>query len=164
MNVTSLNVMSKLVLPGMVERGRGALINISSVAGHMQCGGPMLAGYSGTKAYVEAFSKSIAYEVAASGVVVQTHIPSFVATKLAKIKRSSLMVPSPETWVAASLSMFGYGGTTVVPYLPHFIQDQIADCLPEFIAGAYVLSLHKDIQRRAIAKAAREAAGEQKAK
>ena len=149
--------MTKLVLPGMVARKRGAIINISSVAGHMACGGPMLAGYSGTKAYVEAFSKSVQYEVASAGVLCQTHIPSFVATKLAKIKRASLMVPSPDTWVKSSLAMLGHGGTTVVPYLPHWIQDYVAFCLPEFIAGKYVLNLHKDIQRRALAKAAREA-------
>jgi 17beta-estradiol 17-dehydrogenase / very-long-chain 3-oxoacyl-CoA reductase len=153
LNVTSTTMMTKLVLPGMVERKRGAIISISSAAGNMTCGSPLLAGYSGTKAYIAALTKSIQYEVSSKGIVCQTHVPYFVTSKLSKIRKTSITTPSPDDWVAASLKMFGYGGTVVVPYFPHFLQDYLAACIPEFAAGWYTCNLHKSIRKRALKKA-----------
>jgi len=151
-----------MIIIGMVERKRGAIINVSSVAGHMTCGGPMLSTYSGTKAYVEALTKSIHYEVASKNVIVQAHIPAFVTTKLSKIRKPNLMTPTPDAWVKSSLAMLGVGGPTVVPYFMHFVQDFFSACIPEWVAGKYVLNLHQGIQKRALKKKEREAAAEGK--
>jgi len=157
LNVYSTTVMTKIVIPGMKERKRGLVVSLSSAAGNMPCGSPMLAGYSATKAYISAFSKSIAYEVG-SGITLQTHVPYFVVTNMSKIRKSSLMIPTPKAWVESSLKIMGYGSTTIVPYFAHFVQDYLAQCIPEGLAGWYTLRLHKDIRRRAIKKAEREAA------
>lgn len=69
-----------LVLPAMVGRGSGTLINISSVAGHKT--GPNLAVYSGTKFAVRAISESIREEVAPHGVRITTISPGLVETEL----------------------------------------------------------------------------------
>jgi len=153
LNVHSTNVMTQIVLPGMVKNKKGNILSLSSAAGNMPCGSPGLASYSATKAYVNALTKSIHHEVSGKGVTCQTHVPYFVSTKMSKIRKTSLNVPSPEAWVASSLRMLGYGGTSVVPYFPHFLQDYVAMCLPEPIIGWYTMKLHSSIRAAALKKA-----------
>jgi len=156
LNVHSTNVMTKLVMPGMSARKGGVVISISSAAGVMTCGSPMLAGYSATKAYVAALSKSIQYEVASKGVICQVHAPYFVVSNMSKIRKASLAVPTPAQWVKSSLDMAGYGGTVIVPYFMHFIQDFAASLVPEELIGWYTCDMHQKIRQRWIKKQERE--------
>jgi len=158
LNVSSTTLMSKLVIPGMVARKKGVVINLSSAAGNMPCGSPGLAGYSATKAYVNALSKSIQHEVASKGVTVQCHVPYFVKTNMSKIRKTSMGVPSADGWVASSLAMVGHGGTTIIPFFPHFVQDFLMTCVPEEVSAFITNYLHKDIRKRALKKKEREAA------
>ncbi len=68
------------VLPGMLERGRGHVITISSDAGRVVF--PGLAVYSASKFFVEALSKGLRLETAGTGVKVSTVQPGNVATDL----------------------------------------------------------------------------------
>ncbi|WP_086825235.1 SDR family oxidoreductase [Allokutzneria sp. NRRL B-24872] len=68
------------VLAGMVERGRGTVINVSSVAGRK--GFPNHTVYCGTKFAVHAMSENLREEVAAKGVRVTTIAPGAVETEL----------------------------------------------------------------------------------
>ncbi|WP_434627215.1 SDR family oxidoreductase [Chromobacterium sp. CV08] len=68
------------VLPGMVARGRGTIINVSSVAGRKTF--PSHAVYCGTKFAVHAISENLREEVAGSGVRVITIAPGAVETEL----------------------------------------------------------------------------------
>ena len=99
LNTESTLFMTKLVLDGMVARRSGAVVNTSSAAG-VQIS-PLLAGYSAAKGGIVAFSKSLHYELKPLGIDVQVQTPLWVATKLAKIRKTSLGVPSPEKWQAA---------------------------------------------------------------
>jgi len=68
------------VLPGMLDRGRGHIVNISSDAGRKVF--PGLAVYSATKFFVEALSQGLRLETAGTGVKVTTIQPGNVATNL----------------------------------------------------------------------------------
>ncbi len=68
------------VLPGMLERGHGHILNISSDAGRKVF--PGLAVYSASKFFVEAFSQGLRLETAGTGVKVTTVQPGNVATEL----------------------------------------------------------------------------------
>ena len=68
-NTLPTTLLCHAFLPDMVARGRGAVINISSVAGIWPM--PYLAVYSATKHYVAAFTQAIAAEYQGSGVVIQ---------------------------------------------------------------------------------------------
>lgn len=68
------------VLAGMVARGRGTIINISSIAGRKTF--PNHVAYCGTKFAVHAISENLREEVAASGVRVITIAPGAVETEL----------------------------------------------------------------------------------
>jgi len=64
---------SQAVLPGMIERGFGRIVNIGSDAGRV--GSSLEAVYSGAKGGIIAFSKTLAREVATKGVTVNTVCP-----------------------------------------------------------------------------------------
>jgi uncharacterized protein len=67
-NITALTHLSRLFLPGMLERDRGGIINLSSLAGFLP--GPNMAIYYASKAYVLAFSEALQEEVRGTGVTV----------------------------------------------------------------------------------------------
>lgn len=61
-NVAGTQTLMKLFLPGMIERGHGYILNIASSAGYMP-GGPKMAGYYASKAYVLSLTRSVAEEL-----------------------------------------------------------------------------------------------------
>ncbi len=76
-NVTGTAVATQAVLPGMLERGWGRIINVASVAGVY--GNPKMTCYSATKGAVIAFTKALAKEVAGGGVTVNAVSPGTVS-------------------------------------------------------------------------------------
>ncbi|MBW1997321.1 MAG: SDR family oxidoreductase [Deltaproteobacteria bacterium] len=72
---------TKAILPGMLARGYGRIINISSVTGP-RVGDPGLSAYSATKGAVCGLARTLALEVAGSGVTVNTILPGYIETPL----------------------------------------------------------------------------------
>ena len=81
-NLDSLFNMTRPVCDGMVERGWGRIINISSVNGQKGCLGQT--NYAAAKAGMHGFTKALALEVARKGVTVNTVSPGYVATCMVK--------------------------------------------------------------------------------
>ncbi|WP_354683314.1 acetoacetyl-CoA reductase [Cupriavidus necator] len=79
-NLDSLFNMSKQVADGMVERGWGRIVNVSSVNGSKGAFGQT--NYSAAKAGVHGFTKALALEVARKGVTVNTISPGYIGTKM----------------------------------------------------------------------------------
>jgi short-subunit dehydrogenase len=77
-NITSLTHLTRLLLPGMIERGGGGVINVASTAAFQP--GPGMAVYYATKAYVLSFSEAVAEEVAGTGVTITAVCPGPTAT------------------------------------------------------------------------------------
>lgn len=80
-NVNGLYYTTRAVLPEMLERETGDIINISSTAG--QKGGPVTSAYSASKAAVIGLSESLMMEVRKKNIRVTTLTPSTVATDMA---------------------------------------------------------------------------------
>jgi 17beta-estradiol 17-dehydrogenase / very-long-chain 3-oxoacyl-CoA reductase len=153
LNIISMNEMIKIVLPGMVERRSGAIINISSGAARMDIGSPYLAVYSGSKAYVDYLSRSLHYEARQFGVYVQSQIPYFVTSKLSKIRHTSFTTPNPDGWVRSAATWIGVPNTpSVVPYIPHRIQDFILRNLPVSLQSNIVVNMHTELRRKFLKK------------
>ncbi|KAL9186802.1 hypothetical protein ACHAXT_010522 [Thalassiosira profunda] len=154
MNVNSTVWMTQLVIDGMAERKRGTIVNLSSgSAGHTM---PLLAEYGAAKMFVARFSESLDAEYRGRGVRVQCQIPFYVATKLAKL-RKSLTVPTADAYVWMSMRWIGHGGV-VQPYWLHGLQGWVMKALPSAICDSAVMSMHAGIRKRGLKKDARLAA------
>ena len=71
---------NRAVLPAMIERGYGRIVNVASIAGKE--GNPMAAAYSAAKAAVIAMTKSIGKDVAGTGVLVNCIAPAVIETPI----------------------------------------------------------------------------------
>jgi 2-dehydro-3-deoxy-L-rhamnonate dehydrogenase (NAD+) len=79
-NASGSFYLSRAVLPGMVERGYGRIVLLSSIAGKE--GNPMAAAYSASKAAVIALAKAIGKDVAGTGVLVNAIAPAVIQTPI----------------------------------------------------------------------------------
>lgn len=89
-NLVGAMLLTRLVLPGMLERKQGAIISVSSVSGHIGTN-PI---YSATKFGLRGFSLSLRRELLTSGVSVSLVSPGFIRTSLTRRRR--LRMPGPE--------------------------------------------------------------------
>jgi short-subunit dehydrogenase len=82
-NVEALVHLTKLLLPGMLSRRRGWVLNVASTAAFVP--GPFMATYYASKAFVLSFSEALAAEVEGSGVAVTALCPGLVETEFADV-------------------------------------------------------------------------------
>jgi short-subunit dehydrogenase len=122
LNVTALTRLTAAVVPSFVARGKGILINISSI---VALSPETLNGtYSGTKAYVLNLTQSLHHEVGAKGVQLQAVLPG--ATSTAFWDRAGLpvqhlpsqIVMTAEDMVDAALAGLDQGELVTIPSLP----------------------------------------------
>jgi len=151
-NIQSTTWMTRLVLPGMQERKRGAIVNISSASARGPC--PLLTVYSATKAYVDRFSTSLNAEN--KHVSVQVQSPFFVTTKLAKIRNPSITTPTPKAYARVGIKAIGYDAD-ISPYWAHAVLVEIMGWLSPFLVAKVVSVMHKGLNKRGLNKDARKA-------
>lgn len=150
-------MLSKMVLPGMKERGRGVIINVGSGVSTVIPASPLLSVYAGTKAFVDCFSRSLDAEYAPLGVRVQNQAPLFVATKMSKIRRARLDAPTPDAWAAAAVRQIGREGS-FTPYWFHGLQQAFVRLAPEWIIRRQVMGIHQGLRSRYYRRVARQQA------
>ena len=131
LNCQAMIQMTHLLLPAMVARGRGAVINISSFVSNHPI--PLLSIYAATKIFVNYFSTSLSKEYASKGIRVQTVTPNFVSTAMTKMHRN-VFVPSAAKYVKSAISTIGIEEMTS-GYLPHAIAHTVIHVIPKSIVG-----------------------------
>eukprot|EP01027_Heterolobosea_sp_BB2_P012727 GEZU01018421.1.p1 GENE.GEZU01018421.1~~GEZU01018421.1.p1 ORF type:complete len:371 (-),score=84.75 GEZU01018421.1:225-1337(-) len=156
-NINATNEMTRIVLPGMVNRRRGAIINLSS--GYGVFPSPMLAVYSATKAYIDFFSQSLSAEYKQFGIQVQSVVPFFVTTNMSKIRTPTLTVPSAQHFTKLAVEHIGHDDLRVSPYYMHSLQMwKMSSLLPRFMSLASLQKNNASIRERALAAIARRKA------
>ncbi|XP_036924941.1 very-long-chain 3-oxoacyl-CoA reductase [Sturnira hondurensis] len=148
-NVLSVCKMTQLVLPGMVERSKGVILNISSASGMVPI--PLLTIYSASKAFVDFFSQCLHEEYRSKGIFVQSVLPFFVATKLAKIRKTTLQTPSPETYVKLALKTVGLKSRTN-GYPIHSLIISIISLLPSWLHFKMTMNFNKSLRAQRLKK------------
>ncbi|KAK8529337.1 hypothetical protein V6N13_102266 [Hibiscus sabdariffa] len=149
-NLEGTTWVSKAVLPAMINRKRGAIVNVGSGASVVVPSHPLFTIYAATKAYVDQLSRSLYVECKLSGINVQCQVPLYVATNLASrvasIEKPSVFVPSPEDYAKAAIRRIGYEARCT-PYWSHAVQWCFARLLPDDLLDAWRLSI--GLRRRA---------------
>ena len=108
-NVTALTALTRLFLPGMVERNQGGILNVGSTAGFQP--GPLMAVYYATKAYVVSFTEALAEEVTGSDLRVSCLCPGPTATEFAETARmTNSNLFRRQTMTAGEVARIGYEG------------------------------------------------------
>jgi hypothetical protein len=134
LNVLALVRLTHTVLGPMVERGNGAVINVSSLAG--EAPSPYTATYAATKAFVTSFTEALSEELRGSGVRVQALLPGFTRTEFqerAGIDTSAipgLAWMEPEAVVDASLAALEKGQVTCIPGVANRMLAPLQRMLP----------------------------------
>ncbi|HXJ20195.1 MAG TPA: SDR family oxidoreductase [Polyangia bacterium] len=82
-NVTALVHLTGLLLPGMVARGSGRILNMGSTAGFQP--GPFMATYYATKGFVNSWTEALAYELRGTGVTATVVCPGATDTEFGAI-------------------------------------------------------------------------------
>ena len=130
-NCVSATMICHALLPGMVERDRGAVINIvSSTSFYVM---PYFSEYSATKHYMAAFTAGLRAEVgSSSNVVIQEIDPGQTNTNMARdlIPISRIEAPTPEMFVASSILSLGWSQKTGGWWF-HSLHRLVSSMLPE---------------------------------
>src|SRR5215469_11301779 len=82
-NVTAVVLLTRLLLPGMIARKSGRILNIGSTAGFQP--GPYMAVYYATKAFVNSFTEALSVELRGTGVTATLCCPGATETEFAKV-------------------------------------------------------------------------------
>ncbi len=143
LNVATLTDLTRALLPAMVERESGKILNVASTAAFMP--GPLMAEYYATKAYVLSFSEAIADELRNSGVTVTALCPGPVDSgfqsgadmhdsKLVKGKK----IMSAETCAKLAVAGMNAGKPVVVTGLINKLQAMSPRLVPRRFVPAMV--------------------------
>ena len=127
-NLDSVFNMSKQVVDGMVDRGWGRVINISSVNGQKGAFGQT--NYSAAKAGMHGFTKALALEVARKGVTVNTISPGYIGTQMV----SSIAPDVLESKILPQIPMGRLGKPEEVAGLVAYLASEEA----AFLTGANI--------------------------
>lgn len=123
---------TRLILPSMIDRRRGAIINVSSIAGLFSV--PYLAQYAATKAFLVAFSEAIAQETRNAGVRIQVCCPGYTKTdfhaRAGFPSRDPLGSDSPSHVVEASLAALEKGSSFVTVGMKGGVLAMMSRCVP----------------------------------
>jgi len=123
--VTAVIELTYRLLPGMLERGYGRIINVASVAGLI----PASAGhtlYSATKAFLIKFSESLGHEVRAKGVHVLALCPGFTHSEFHDVLGTREQMKHTPAWLwldAETVARQGYDA--VMAGLPLYINGRV---------------------------------------
>ena len=110
-NVVSILRVSRMVIPGMVARKKGLVLNLGSFAGQVTT--PLLATYAGSKAFLSGWSQALGEELRRSNITVSLLNTYFVVSNMSKVRKSSAMIPTPKQYVAQVLKTIGRNGGAV---------------------------------------------------
>jgi short-subunit dehydrogenase len=98
LNVIALSRLTRAVLPGLIAKGRGAVVNVASIVAYNTVLGGI---YSGTKAYVVNFTEALESELEGTGVSAQVVLPGPVRTDFWDVAGADISTLPPEIVMTA---------------------------------------------------------------
>jgi short-subunit dehydrogenase len=149
LNIVALTELTKRLLPGMVARKSGRILNLASTAAFLP--GPLMAVYYASKAYVLSFTEAIAAELEGTGVTVTALCPGPTASgfQAAANLEESKLVAGKRLPTAASVAQAGYdammaGKTVFVPG----VSNKLTLLAPRILPRRFVTKIVQKAQER----------------
>ncbi len=155
LNVVALTRLCLRFVPGMVARGRGGVLNVSSGFGLTYL--PGFAAYAGSKHYVTAFTDTLRAELAGTGVVVTQLLPGPVRTDFVANSEPTTPIAAPgfveleaASCAAQAVAGFRRGRALVVPGVVFWLVAWISRLTPRVVLRAVTHVLARLQRPRAI--------------
>lgn len=153
LHVLATTHLTHAALPGMVKRGRGFIINVSSVAGYLHS--PSNVMYCSTKAWVNSFTLGLDAELVGSGVAVQSLCPGFTYSEFHDVMEVDRETVPKNWWLDAdfvvedSLRTLDRHPRKVicVPSLRYKLMTIFLKSIPRWLLNALGKRRHKRIQK-----------------
>jgi short-subunit dehydrogenase len=146
-NVTALTDLTRLLVPGMVERRRGRVLNVASTAAFQP--GPFMAVYYATKAYVLSFSEALSEELSGTGVTVTCLCPGVTRTEFQQVAgvEDVPLTKGPLSMSARAVAEAAYNGMAkgrrlVIPGVHNKVGVQALRVSPRAMVLKLVRRLH----------------------
>jgi len=130
LNIMTTVMMTRMILPQMVNRKRGAIINLSSGACVQPV--PAMTAYSAAKIYTDYFSRALGYEYYKDGVVIQSVQPFYVSTRMTNFMKPNFLVPDADTYVDHALKTLPFT-TRTFGYWSHGLMGFFGNLIPEWL-------------------------------
>ncbi|KAG1973893.1 testosterone 17-beta-dehydrogenase 3 isoform X2 [Pimephales promelas] len=129
-NVKAMVKMCRIVLPGMQQRGKGVILNVSSGIAKIPC--PLYTLYSASKVFVERFSQGLQAEYKSKGIIIQTVAPFGVSTSMTGHQKPDMVTFTAEEFVRSSLKYLRAGDQTYGS-VTHTILGGIVQSIPTWV-------------------------------
>jgi uncharacterized protein len=151
LNVNTLTMLTRALLPGMVERKRGHVLNVASTAAFMP--GPLMAVYYATKAYVLSFGEALDEELRGTNVSVTTLCPGPVESgfqERAAMQDSKLLKNAMNPLMTAAevakeaVAAMEQRARVIIPGF----NNKMLALLPRFLPRAFIPGIVKNAQAR----------------
>jgi short-subunit dehydrogenase len=146
-NVLALAELTRAMLPGMIARRRGGVLNVGSTAGFQP--GPYMAVYYATKAFVLSYTEALAEEVSGAGVKVTCLCPGPTATEFARsAKMEDTLLFNMGSMSAAKVAKVGYRGfrrgrVIVIPGVMNKFGAMAVRFVPRIVARKFTKRLQQ---------------------
>ena len=155
---------TRIIAPAMVQRGRGLILTMGSFGGLLPT--PLLATYSGSKAFLQQWSSALGAELRPHGIDVELVLSYLVTSAMSKIRRTTMLIPNPRNFVRAVLANVGRSGGaqgiafTSTPYwthaLLHWALTTFTGTTNRVVVGQNK-AMHENIRQRALKKLEKDA-------
>ncbi|XP_073461570.1 inactive hydroxysteroid dehydrogenase-like protein 1 isoform X1 [Aquarana catesbeiana] len=133
-NIGAAVMMVHIVLPGMVQRKRGAIVNVSS--GTCCKATPLMNIYASSKSFMDSFSRALHYEYASKEIFIQSLVTYFVKTNILQLstflKTKPLLVLEAKDYARQAVRTIGISRRTA-GHLSHSIQMLLINWIPEWL-------------------------------
>lgn len=156
-NVAAATMMTHMIMPQMVKRGKGAVVMVSSGACSQIT--PQMTVYAATKSFLDYFARALDFEYQSKGIIVQSLMPFYVATKMTRFSHTlsnpGLLIPSAERYAESAVATLGYTSRTS-GYWPHTVQAWFTNWIPEWLWMRGATRLNNALRRQAEQRRVRE--------
>ncbi|WCJ38635.1 Very-long-chain 3-oxoacyl-CoA reductase 1 [Euphorbia peplus] len=154
-NAEAATWITKCVICEMLKKKKkkkGAIVNIGSGSSIVVPSFPLNSIYAATKAYLAMFSRSINLEYKDQGIDIECQVPLFVATKMIKVRKSNMIVVSPEKYAKESTRWIGYD-QICIPIFSHSVQCFLLNLFPDSLIDWWQFRYALRMRNKALKKA-----------